>query len=140
MAMVVVTPWTPRQILNMYDRQAAYWLHPYTCGGGGGPCSGVTLIVTRDGLRCPGCNRLQRSAHQQDLDGEFLSRSPHLNADRRALAVAEDPGGRPEPTVEYTIELTQEQTEQLFAVATARGTTVVALLRDATLAILAADG
>lgn len=44
--------------------QASEDLHPFTCGGGGGPCSGVHLHlgeVRADSLdfRCPGCGRVQ---------------------------------------------------------------------------------
>lgn len=52
-------PWTAEQAENLRLYQKAGMFHPYTCGGGGGPCSGVSMDPTPDGLVCPQCGRVQ---------------------------------------------------------------------------------
>lgn len=59
MSDIIYAPWTDKQVeaLNFYQKSGR--LHPYTCGGGGGPCSGVDLVATNNGWVCPQCGRLQ---------------------------------------------------------------------------------
>jgi hypothetical protein len=53
-----------------YQRSAR--VHPFTCGGGGGPCPGLPMDVERDAvfpcvaLRCPKCGRVQRTDEWMD--------------------------------------------------------------------------
>lgn len=58
--------------------QADKFMHPFTCGGGGGPCSGVSLELvsaTHDGVtaRCPTCRREQTFSTNATL-GEMIMR------------------------------------------------------------------
>jgi hypothetical protein len=67
MAMGDWTPWTAEQMHHLRAWQNEDRWHPYTCGGGSGPCSGVTMAVTPDGLVCPKCGRLQKNVHDFSL-------------------------------------------------------------------------
>jgi hypothetical protein len=63
-------PWTEDQVRNLERRQAAVWLHPYTCNG----CSpSRDLRPTSDGLVCDGCGYHQNWAHAVDVVGDFPS-------------------------------------------------------------------
>ena len=64
----VWAPWNPEQVrlLNMYQKSGRY--HPHTCGGGGGPCSGIDLTATSKGWVCPRCGLLYAGVGQDVLD------------------------------------------------------------------------
>lgn len=70
------TPWTTDQLGHLRWWQDSGEVHPYTCGGGGGPCSGVSLAVTPGGLVCPGCGRIQSRVHDFSLAGTFRRPPP----------------------------------------------------------------
>lgn len=64
--------WTDEQVTSVADFQVSGAFHPYTCGGGGGGCSGVSLLATPAGLRCPSCGRLQTTGvHSSAIDGDW---------------------------------------------------------------------
>jgi|WetSurSiteA1Bulk_404760.scaffolds.fasta_scaffold182682_2 hypothetical protein len=54
----LIAPWTDEQVelINLFQKSGKG--HPYTCGGGGGPHSGVDLIATNEGWVCPECGRV----------------------------------------------------------------------------------
>jgi len=62
-------PWNPKQIANLKRRQAARWLHPYTCA----EHSGLPLTPTKEGWVCPsiGCAYRQNWAHADDAAGTW---------------------------------------------------------------------
>lgn len=64
--------WTDQQVANVRAHQESLRFHPYTCGGGGGPCSGVIMTVDNYGLHCPTCNRKQVWVHDFVLDGSWM--------------------------------------------------------------------
>lgn len=77
--------WTDDQFASVRDYQDAGRWHPYTCGGGGGPCSGVSLEIRPDGMHCPSCERVQTWVHDFVLDGSW----------REMLGLTSSPGGEP---------------------------------------------
>lgn len=54
---------TPDEVASLNGYQNWGRMHPFTCGGGGGPCSGTSLIATAAGWRCPACDYTQDWAH-----------------------------------------------------------------------------
>ena len=58
-------PWTDKQVVALQVRQIRSDLHPYTCRYG----CGEVLEVTKEGLKCPRCGRLQKWAYAEDLEG-----------------------------------------------------------------------
>jgi hypothetical protein len=68
--------WTEEQVAYLVQRQADPAMHPYTCGGGGGTCSGISLTPTVNGWVCENCGRTQDWAHQYDLEGTWPGRWP----------------------------------------------------------------
>jgi hypothetical protein len=69
--------WTEEQVAILVRRQAGdSGMHPYTCSGGGGPCSGVSLVPTVNGWACEGCGFTQTYVHSYDLDGTWPGKWP----------------------------------------------------------------
>lgn len=77
---------TPESDRDAFDAwQNAGFVHPFTCGGGGGPCSGVDLCpAVTDGrveLLCPHCGRVQDpSPFMTDMVRRFAAAYPALAA------------------------------------------------------------
>lgn len=55
--------WTAEQVTTVNEYQQCGFFHPYTCGGGGGPCPGVSMTAGPEGLVCPSCGRVQAWVH-----------------------------------------------------------------------------
>lgn len=69
---IAFLPWTASQLENLRYHQVSRSMHPYTCGGGGGPCEGgVVLNPTPNGLVCPRCGRVQTSVHSWSLTSQL---------------------------------------------------------------------
>jgi hypothetical protein len=68
--------WTNAEAASVQEYQESGAFHPYTCGGGGGPCSGVNMRADTAGLHCPICGRLQTWAHDFIVDGTWRAMIP----------------------------------------------------------------
>lgn len=76
-------PFSPEQVDALTTYQAAGFMHPFTCGGGGGPHSGVSLYAQADGWHCPveGCIHRQDWAHTFMADRRYW---PDIRTGREA--------------------------------------------------------
>jgi hypothetical protein len=67
--MDIIAPWTDEEVEALNCFQTCGKVHPYTCGGGGGPHSGVDLVATNEGWYCPKCGSVvQWDAMEECLD------------------------------------------------------------------------
>lgn len=66
-------PWNAEQVESLNGFQEFANWHPFTCGGGGGEHSGVSLIAKEDGWHCPeeGCTLRQKWAFKAMSDNRW---------------------------------------------------------------------
>lgn len=83
--------WTDDQQTLLTEYQRCGLFHPLTCGGGGGPCSGVTMVVTPAGMRCPSCGRLQTQVPDMLFAGEWRKHVAEMNRLMSDVAAATRP-------------------------------------------------
>lgn len=66
--MTVNAPFTDQQVMNINNHQKCSYLHPLTCTCG----DHISLEVTKDGLVCPNCGKVQTWVYKMIANGEMF--------------------------------------------------------------------